>query len=76
MKQRRWPVPVKTEETETEFAEENVMLEVGVSYIRFLLAGTLRALRYCASDHASGSRSPCYARDLRRLRPASAVLVE
>ena len=44
---------MKTEETETESAEENVMLgKVGV---RVLSAGTLRALRYCASHHASGS---------------------
>ena len=74
LEQRRSPVPMKTAETETQSAEENVMLEVGVSLCSaggHFARVVLLCLRPCFWE-----RSPHYACVLRHFCPASATLLE
>ena len=65
---------MKTEDTKTESADENVMLEVGVSSCSVgvhVARVALLCLRPCFWE-----RSPRYARDPRHFRPASTMLLE
>ena len=72
--QRSSPVPVKTEETETESAEENVMLEPGVSLCS--VGGHVARVAFLCLRPCFWERSLHYARDLRHFRPTLAMLLE
>ena len=74
VEQRRSPINVKVEETEEESADENVMLEVGVSS-SFVAVHVPRVASLCLRPCFWG-RSPRYARDPCHCRLASAVLLE
>ena len=63
MQQRRSPIPVKVEEAETQSANENVMLEVGVRSCS--VAVYVPRVAFLCLPPCFWERSPRYARDPR-----------
>ena len=65
---------MKTKETETESAEENVTREVNVS--SYSVGGHVARVALLCLRPCLWERSPRYARDPRHFRPPSAMLLE